>query len=152
MPRIDPRPFGGRSYSGGVYGTPANPMEWQHQPGDHSDTRILPLLTPLSGTAGVAFGFSTSATGTQTFTGTAAVAFGFSTSATGTHTVAGDTTFCDYDYAGDTYDNADDTYDCSGAATADPAFLPLIVSPAPAEDDGDDLLLMVAVMRSRLRL
>ena len=132
MPRIDPRPFGGRSYSGGVYGTPANPMEWQHQPGDHSDTRILPLLTPLSGTAGVAFGFSTSATGT--------------------HTVAGDTTFCDYDYAGDTYDNADDTYDCSGAATADPAFLPLIVSPAPAEDDGDDLLLMVAVMRSRLRL
>ena len=127
-------------------------MEWQHQPGDHSDTRILPLLTPLSGTAGVAFGFSTSATGTQTFTGTAAVAFGFSTSATGTHTVAGDTTFCDYDYAGDTYDNADDTYDCSGAATADPAFLPLIVSPAPAEDDGDDLLLMVAVMRSRLRL
>ena len=152
MPRIDPRPFGGRSYSGGVYGTPANPMEWQHQPGDHSDTRILPLLTPLSGTAGVAFGFSTSATGTQTFTGTAAVAFGFSTSATGTQTVAGDTTFCDYDYAGDTYDNADDTYDCSGAATADPAFLPLIVSPAPAEDDGDDLLLMVAVMRSRLRL
>lgn len=105
MPRIDPRPFGGPSYSGGVYGTPANPMEWQHQPGDHSDTRILPLLTPLSGTAGVAFGFSTSATGTQTFTG-----------------------------------------------TADPAFLPLIVSPAPAEDDGDDLLLMVAVMRSRLRL
>jgi hypothetical protein len=173
MPNIDPRPFGGPSYARGVYGNPANPLEWQHQPGDHSDTGILPLLTPVSGSGGVTFGFSTSGTGTETFTGTGGVTFGFSTSgtgtetftgsggvtfgfstsATGTATVAADTTFCDYDFAGDTYDNAADTYDCSGVPDTGPQdwFPGPLLTSTPITDDGD-LLLAVAVLRSRLRL
>ena len=154
MPKIDPRPFGGPAYAGGVYGNPANPLEWQRQPGDHSDTGILPLLTPLSLSGGVAFGFSTSATASETFTASGGVAFGFALSGTATHTApTGDTTFCDYDYAGDTYDNADDTYDCSAAITADPAFLPILAPPVrrPTEED-DEVVVLVAVMRHRFRL
>lgn len=125
MPNIDPRPFGGNAYSGGVYGSPTNPTEWQHQPGDHSDTGILPLLTPVSGTGGATFGFSTSGTGTETFTGTGGVTFGFETAGTGTAATADPPTFCDYDFAGDTYDNAADTYDCS-------AIVPTTTSPTSA--------------------
>jgi hypothetical protein len=153
MPNIDPRPFGGPSYAGGVYGNPANPLEWQHQPGDHSDTGILPLLTPVSGSGGVSFGFSTSGTGTETFTGTGGVTFGFSTAGTGTAATADPPTFCDYDYAGDTYDNAADTYDCSGEPSTGPQdwFPGPLLTSTPITDDGD-LLLAVAVLRSRLRL
>lgn len=153
MPNIDPRPFGGPSYARGVYGNPANPLEWQHQPGDHSDTGILPLLTPVSGTGGVTFGFSTSGTGTETFTGTGGVTFGFETSGTGTAATADPPTFCDYDYAGDTYDNAADTYDCSGVPDTGPQdwFPGPLLTSTPTTDDGD-LLLAVAVLRSRLRL
>lgn len=153
MPNIDPRPFGGPSRAGGVYGNPANPLEWQHQPGDHSDTGILPLLTPVSGTGGVTFGFSTSGTGTETFTGTGGVTFGFEAAATGTAATAEPPTFCDYDYAGDTYDNAADTYDCSGVPDTGPQdwFPGPLLTSTPITDDGD-LLLAVAVLRSRLRL
>ena len=153
MPNIDPRPFGGPSYAGGVYGNPANQLEWQHQPGDHSDTGILPLLTPVSGSGGVTFGFSTSGTGTETFTGTGGVTFGFALSASGSATSADPPTFCDYDFADDTYDNAADTYDCSGVPDTGPQdwFPGPLLTSTPITDDGD-LLLAVAVLRSRLRL
>lgn len=63
------------------------------------------------------------------------------------------TTFCDYDFAGDTYDNAADTYDCSGEPSTGPQdwFPGPLLTSTPTTDDGD-LLLAVAVLRSRLRL
>jgi hypothetical protein len=67
-------------------------------------------------TVATAFGFSTAATATQTDTATIAVAFGFSTAATATVTASEPTTFCDYDFADDTYDNPADTYDCGAVA------------------------------------
>jgi hypothetical protein len=63
-----------------------------------------------------------------------------------------ETTFCDYDYAADTYDNAADSYDCGALVTVQDWFPgPLLTSSIPDEDD-DDLLLLVGVLRSRLRL
>lgn len=117
MPILDRKPYG--ALAGGIYGDFPDPAEWQHQPGDHSDTGILPLLTPIGGTGGVSFGFSLSGTATQTFTASGGVVFGFSLSGEATYTAPEPTTFCDYDFADDTYDNADDTYDCSGEPTAE---------------------------------
>ena len=152
MPFIDPRPFGGPAYTSGAYGNPSNPLEWQHQPGDHSDTGILPLLTPVSASGGVAFGFGLSGTATQTFSASGGVAFGFALSGTATHTAADPPTFCDYDYADDTYDNATDTYDC-GAVSGDGGRLPAAPAPRrrrqagqPDQDDEEALIALLLAM------
>jgi hypothetical protein len=137
-----------RIYGGVEY---TDPRDWQHQPGDHSDTGILPLLTPITGTAAVAFGFSVSATATQTFSATAAVTFGFAVEATATVTSGEPLGPCAYDYP-QAYDTPGVTYDC-GAGVTGPQdwFPPLTLTNQPQPDD-DDLLMAVAVMRSRLRL
>lgn len=66
------------------------------------------------------------------------------------------TTFCDYDFAGDTYDNPDDTYDC-GALAQPPSGLgyfdrgPDRPRPKPTDDD-EEALLVALILRRRFRL
>ncbi len=149
---LDLRPFGGYHLNRGRAGQPSSPVGWQWQPGDHSDTGLLRVEPPVSGTVAVAFGFSLAGTAAQTNDATVAVTFGFSVAATATVTATEETTFCDYDYADDTYDNAADTYDCSAASTVQDWYPGPLLTSAMTDDDGDDLLLMVATLRSRLRL
>ena len=117
-----------------------------------------------------------SGTGTETFTATGSLTLQpVAISGTGTLTISamGDvtlaavtvsgtgafdtvpTTFCDYDYADDTYDNAADSYDCSAILAASTGRRRPIV-PAPTvriePDDDEDLAVVVAFLRHRLRL
>lgn len=74
----------------------------------------------------------------------------------GTATVSTvETTFCDYDYAGDTYDNPADTYDC-GAVAQPPNGLGWFdrgpeSRPRPTDDD-EETLLVALILRRRFRL
>ena len=66
-------------------------------------------------------------------------------------------TFCDYDFAADTYDNASDAYDCgaiaTGGASHHPDRPPLRrPRPLPADEADDETVVMVAILRQRFRL
>lgn len=58
---------------------------------DHfwTDTEAAEAAGDVTGTGGLAFGFSLAATGTETFTSTGGVSFGFSESGSGTETFTG---------------------------------------------------------------
>ena len=64
------------------------------------------------------------------------------------------TTFCDYDYADDTYDSSSDSYDCGAVAaqTGGGRIRPVPQRRRPETPDDDEAVVLVAYLRHRLRL
>lgn len=112
---------------GGVQLT--DPRDWQHQPGDHSDTGTLPLLSPVIGTAGhvavtaAAHGAVPSVTVNAEHIAIAAAAHGATGPGAGDEATDGD--------------------------WFPPMTIPYVAS---VDDEDEELLLVTAVMRHRFRI